>query len=109
MNTLTTSDILSAINSGAVDADLNSLIEAASRRLVSLGAATKAQAQASAFATIQVGDKVRLTDQVRPIRLQGREAEVVQINRTRFVIILDEPDARFSGRVTVPADLIEKV
>jgi len=59
--------------------------------------------------TIKVGDAVRLTDQVRPIYMQGRTAKVVQVNRTRFVIVLDVPAGRFHGRVTVPMTLIEKI
>lgn len=100
---------IDAIASGEADEYLDALSAAVKARRSHLSNITRAVAAADAMVSIKVNDKVRLTDQVRPIRLQGREATVVQVNRTRFVIVLDEPDTRFSGRVTVPADLIEKV
>ena len=100
---------IDAIGSGEADAYLDSLAAAIRARQKRVTETGRAVATAEAMLSINIGDKVRLTDQVRPLRLKGREAEVVGVNRTRFVIVLDEPDVKFSGRVTVPADLIEKV
>lgn len=56
-----------------------------------------------------VGDKVRYVAAVRPKYLAGVEGVVATINRTKIVVRLDKPVGRFSGLITTPTALVEKV
>lgn len=56
----------------------------------------------------QVGDRVRLIN-CNPKYLNGHEATVKKINRTKVVIDLDNRVNRFYTNITTPLSMIEKV
>lgn len=58
-----------------------------------------------------IGDVVRFNTSTRPKYLQGKTAKVVKVNRSKIVVKIDgmDPYAKYSGDVTVPLALIEKV
>lgn len=100
--------IITDIQRGYADKDLDAIVLVVEERKRFLGTAT--------FNTIKVGDKVRLTDG-RPTYLTGATATVVGKNKTRVVIEIDEvwlnahPQAkpRWQGRITTPTELLELI
>jgi hypothetical protein len=94
------SDIITAIVQGDGDDNLDG-IEAALRD-------RKATAAKAALYSLKAGRA-----QVRPKYLVGRECEVVRRNKSRLVVkLIDPPNGefgRFSGEVTVAADMIEAI
>lgn len=57
------------------------------------------------------GDRVRLNERCRPKYLQGSEATVTNVLRTRVMIRLDKDCGRFSSTrdIKVPTELLDKV
>jgi hypothetical protein len=96
--------MIAEILSGEHDSELEGILEAVHQRRKLMRGATKAVA----FATLQIGDKVRLKG-LRPKYVNGSTAEVVDKKRTKLVVVLDKPTGRFMGRVTVPADCLDKI
>lgn len=96
--------MIEAILSGKHDDELEAIDEAVHQRRKMIRGANKAVA----FATLQIDDKVRLKG-LRPKYVNGMTAKVVDKKRTKLVVILDKPTGRFMGRVTVPADCLEKI
>lgn len=58
-----------------------------------------------------IGDLVKLNDNTRPKYLQGKQARVVKVNRTKIVVDIDgiEYPSKYSGEVTVPLALVDKI
>lgn len=104
---MNSTDIISAIVSGDADDNLDGIAGALRDRQ-----AAKARA---VFHTVKAGDKVRLHN-LRPKYMEGCTAIVVEHNRTRVVVTLDEETlarnfqaaARYGRqRVTVTPQMIE--
>lgn len=58
----------------------------------------------------QVGDRVRFTNSTNPAYLRGVEGTIAAKRTKKFVLNLDNPVGRFSGRgIIVPPSIIEKV
>ena len=95
--------VVSAIIDGHLDTELESLQNAIDSRS-KLNDVKKA-------AMFKVGDKVRFQNG-RPKYLNGLTATIVGKKVKNFVIKFDEgqlPTSRYSGRVTCPPNLLEKV
>lgn len=58
-----------------------------------------------------IGDTVKMNEHTRPKYLQGKTAKVVKVNRSKIVVKIDdmEPFSKYSGNVTVPLSLVDKV
>lgn len=99
------SDIITAIVHGDGDDNLDGIEEALRDR--------RATAAKAALYSLKSGDKVRIRGHVRPKYLVGQECEVVRRNKSRLVVRLINPPngefGRFSGEITVGADMIEAV
>lgn len=90
--------VLGKIHSGAVDDALDMIVEAAKSR------------QRSKVKVLKKGDRVRLTNSIRPKYLAGVEATVVRQNPTSVVIKLDEAVGKFSaGEINCHPELLEAV
>jgi hypothetical protein len=99
-------DILSAIFNGDADDMLFDINRAAKQRLEKIRA-DKAEALRE---SVSIGDRVVLQG-VKPLYMNGKAAVVKEINRTRAVVVPEQPTGRFRGDVTVPLSclsLIEK-
>jgi hypothetical protein len=101
MKQLTFGEVNTAIITGTFDAELGRIRQSIKTREEMLSLAFKA--------SLSVGDTVKFTDRVRPTYLRGMKAEVVKINDKRIKIKLPEAVGRFSGIITTPVDLVEKV
>jgi len=93
-----------AILEGKHDSELEAILEAVHQRRKLMRGASKAVAMVS----LKIGDKVRLKG-LSPKYVNGSTAKIVDKKRTKLVVVLDTPVGRFKGRVTVPADCLEKV
>lgn len=90
------------IKQGKYDNDLDTIAKAVQARK---------QALLPQIWEFSVGDLVRLNEQTRPKYLQGKTAKVVKVNRSKIVIDIDGqefPD-KYSGHVTVPLELVDKI
>lgn len=96
---MTGNDICSAIASGAVDADLDRILDRIVRR--------RDVVARLRTATIDVGDTVRFTERIRPKYLAGLTATVVKINQSTITVAC--PDTyeyeRFRGASGVRCNL----
>ena len=101
MATLTLGAVKTAIICGELDADLDNIKTAIATRKGMLDLALRG--------SLSVGDKVKFNDAVKPTYLRGMVATVVKLNRERIVIDLGARTGRFSGRITTPVSLVEKV
>jgi hypothetical protein len=72
-------------------------------RLGELNAVSKAQA----FASLKIGDRVRIASNVKPKYLAGATATVTKKNVSRVVVDFDVPHNRFYKNVTCPPDMLE--
>lgn len=92
-------DIITHINSGAADADLERLFAAiTSRRSV------KADVM---FFSLRPGQHVWFTDRCRPAYMKGREAVIQAVNRSRVELrmLKPRPHERFQGDFTCSPEL----
>ena len=98
--------LLEAIADGDLDDHLGALaaaIEARRRLLHTIDSS-------HALATLCVGDRVRITDEISPRYLAGLDATVIELDDHAATIRLALPIGRFkSGRVRCPPLALEKV
>jgi hypothetical protein len=101
---ITSTDILSDISSGKLDASLASINQALNFRLDGLKAIEARRLKRS----ITVGDTLYFVQTANPSYIRGLAALVVKINPVKVVVtIVDKSKAgRFTGRVTCPADIL---
>lgn len=90
------------IKQGKYDNDLDMIAKAVQARK---------QALLPQIWEFSVGDLVRLNGNTRPKYLQGKQAKVVKVNRTKIVVDIDgmEYPSKYSGNVTVPLELVDKI
>ncbi len=98
---ITLGAVKTAIILGELDADLENIKTAIATR--------KGMLEGELRRSLNTGDKVKFTDAVKPTYLRGMVATVVKLNRERIVIDLGKGVGRFSGRITTPVSLVEKV
>ena len=98
---LTLGQIKTAIILGELDADLDNIATAIKTR--------RGMQAGELRDSLKVGDKVKFIDTVKPTYLRGMVSTVVKLNQKRIVIDLGQRTGRFSGRITTPVSLIEKV
>jgi hypothetical protein len=67
----------------------------------------KAVSKAQAFASLKIGDRVRITYNVKPKYLTGATATVTKKNVSRVVVDFDVPHNRFYKNVTCPPEMLE--
>jgi hypothetical protein len=67
----------------------------------------KAVSKAQAFASLKIGDRVRIASNVKPKYLAGTMATVTKKNVSRVVVDFDVPHNRFYKNVTCPPDMLE--
>ena len=104
MSKLTSTDILSDINAGRLDADLSSIKEAVTFRLDDLKAIEARRLKRA----ISVGDTLYFSMTANPSYIRGLAAKVTKINPVKVVVkIVDQSRAgRFTGQVTCPLDIL---
>jgi hypothetical protein len=93
-------DFQNALLLGAFDEHLDYLVSAVNERK---------RALAPKIWEFNVGDRIRYNKNTKPAYLVGIEGTITKINRTKVVVKLDNPVQRFSGNITTPLALIEKV
>ncbi len=93
-------ELLTAINSGEFDEDLDAITTAVQRR--------RAANAPQAWDFLE-GQEVRLSNKANPKYLRGAKATIRQINRTRVVIDLHSPAGRFHRGISTPPSLLERV
>lgn len=93
--------IIKDIRDGVYDDQLENLTDAISRR--------KDYQNALKFFSFNVGDRVRYVSSVSPKYLAYKPGTIVEINRKRVVVKLDNPVGRFAGKITTPPNLIERI
>lgn len=67
----------------------------------------KSVKKAQAFASLKVGDRVRVASNVNPKYLSGQMATVTKKNVSRVVVDFDIPHKRFYKGVTCPPEMLE--
>lgn len=85
--------LLDQIADGALDPHLSALAQAIHARQHLLHTVRSV----TALAMLQVGDRVRMNQHVRPRYLQGTPATVTEIDGATATVELDHPVGRFSG------------
>ena len=85
--------LVSRITTGDLDADLDELIAAINDRVRALDTLRTTRARQR----LHQGDRVRLTDNVKPRYLIGRTGEIHEINDDYIVVCLDHPVGRFTS------------
>jgi hypothetical protein len=100
---LTLSDVLEAIANGDLDG------EATAKAIVSaINARSRFVSQtagAAVMATLKAGDRVTVSDKVRPQHFAGRQGTVQHFNRSKVSVLLDgDPVA-----TRIPPSLLTKV
>jgi hypothetical protein len=101
-------DIIKAVLGGDADDNLDGVMDAVRDRQKLAGRAQ--------FHELHSGDRVRLVN-VRPRYLVGAPATIIEKKQTRISIKIDEEwldrnpqaKARWSGSVTAPANMLERV
>ena len=101
MNNTTFATVNTAIITGELDNELDLISRSIQTRREMLNLQLKN--------SLNVGDKVRFKDTTKPIYMRGMVATVISIKRERVVVKMDKPVGRFSGSITTPVSLIEKV
>lgn len=95
---MTITDILAAIESGALDKDLSKISSAITQRQKS-----------RSNTAFKVGDKVIFNNLTATRYMVGRTATVVGINRTKLRVLPDEAVGRFGkfvNGVAVPVEIV---
>lgn len=91
------------IAEGKYDNDLDWLIDTIADRHKML----RKMAQQRQLALLKPGDRVRFTNEVRPLYLRG-QVGVVQTRRgDKLIVDLEVPAGRYAGGVRTPADMVE--
>lgn len=99
----TTQEIIDGIIAGYLDSDLDRIKAALDSRRDELQESRNRKLKYA----ITPGTHVWFNRRTRPEYMQGAEAVVVEINRTRIVVKLIRPVGRFRGdRVTTALDLV---
>jgi hypothetical protein len=89
----------------ATEKELNAIYEAIQLRSRSL----RYQRQHKALATLEIGDRVRLTG-IKPKYMSGHLGTITGRRQTKFEVQLDlSPSSRFGQNVIVPATCLTKV
>lgn len=98
----TTTDVVTAIFTGTLDADLDTLIDAVKNRREALSR--------QKFLTIPIGARGRLIN-LRPQYLIGAPVTVTGRKKSRLMVEIDAdfPTGRYGKQVTVSPDMIEVV
>lgn len=101
MSAITSTDVVSGILFGMFDEDLDKLKDAIRTR-------EKAKRE---FLEFVPGDRVKFNAKTRPAYLQGVEATVTGLRRTKVTVQIDEDHGRFlAGRpITTSTDLLDPV
>jgi hypothetical protein len=100
-NAITFGAINTAIITGEFDNELDLIAQSIKTRRDMLSAKLKS--------SLSIGDKVKFNDQTNPAYMRGMVATVVNIKRERVVVRMDKPTGRFTGSITTPVSLLEKV
>jgi len=106
--TTQTRALLADIAQGVYDADLAAINDMVRQRTKDIRTANARLA----VATTEPGDTVEITGGLRPAYLVGLTAEVIETNRTRLVVRMENTAKarRFAGaQVTVPANCTKVV
>lgn len=99
-------DLAGRARSGELDDELPGLIEAITERMRVI----EERRTAEVLATLAIGERVRLTDQVKPRYLAGATGEVHMIEADHVVVCLDTPVGRFkSGHIDCPPGILERI
>jgi len=92
--------LLSDIHNGVHDGELDNILAAVHERKKWRGLAI--------IYSANVGDAVRISDNVKPKYLAGARGTVISIMRDKIRVDVGYTGGRFSGVITVPPSLIEK-
>jgi len=107
MQFLDADDVILAIDKGGLDDELNEIMDAIRIRQQLIVRGRTGTAQWGS------GDKVRISRSahIRPKYLLGKEAEIVEVKRTRAVCKLIDhvPSSRYSEGILIPIELLERV
>lgn len=101
MEKLTFGAVNTAIITGEFDAELDRLVQTINTRRDMLNLQLKN--------SIRPGDKVKFKDNTKPTYMRGMVATVISVKRTKAEVLLEKPTGRFTGKLTTPFGLIEKV
>lgn len=101
MDKLTFATVNTAIITGEFDNELDLIAQSIKTR--------KGMLQLAFKSTLKVGDKVKFNDQTKPTYMRGMLATIVKVNRERVMVKMDKPTGRFTGTITTPVSLLEKV
>lgn len=93
--------INTSIITGQLDAELDLITRSIKTRKDMLSAMLKN--------SLNIGDKVKFNDQTKPTYMRGMTATIVSIKRERVEVKMDKPTGRFTGLLTTPVSLLEKV
>ncbi len=98
-----TNDILRAIVNGDMDDQLDTLGRAIQTRRGAL--------RGLVAGSLKEGDTVKITGAISPKYMQGKEVEVIKVNRKRAVVKTFRQVGKFlpGTRFTVPLTCVEKV
>lgn len=98
--------LLEQIADGALDAHLAALAQAIDARRHLLHTVRSV----TALAMLEVGDRVRVSQRVRPRYLHGAEGTVVELDDRTATVELDRPVGRFSsGEVRCPPLALDRL
>ena len=74
-----------------------------------IDARLKAIKQEITIADFNIGDRVSINDKCRPKYMKGLTGVIVDKKVVKLVMTLDRPQGKYSGRVTIPPYLLDKI
>jgi hypothetical protein len=95
-------EVSAKIQRGELDAQLGILRDKIDARL-------KAIKQEITIADFSIGDRVAINGKCRPKYMQGLTGVIVDKKVVKLVMTLDKPQGKYSGRVTIPPYLLDKI
>ena len=95
-------EVSAKIQRGEFDAQLGILREKINTRL-------KLVEKQITAADFKIGDRVVLNSKCRPKYMQGLTGVIVGKKVVKLVMTLDNPQGKYSGKITVPPNLVDKI